>query len=132
MSAATKPKRQLCSCCGGYYETEECPCVNRSRKRQRVLEATGVSLVFLPVSKTQRPAFLKLSFEAGRLIRGRVVSKIKTYCFRRDLTCEVEEDKGFWESTFRIKISGPQDKIDQARSDIARWSEYLQEEQREK
>jgi hypothetical protein len=49
---------------------------------------------------------VRFTIEAGALVRSRIKSEIKSYCFTEGLTCEVEEDKGLLESTYYFKVAG--------------------------
>lgn len=48
----------------------------------------------------------KLTFTAGIGIRKQIVSLMKDIAFERDVNIEIEEDKGFLTSNFRVKLIG--------------------------
>jgi hypothetical protein len=64
---------------------------------------------------------LKLVLSASLFMRGGAKSAIKTYCFSQGLECEVEEDKGFFNSDYYFRISGPSQLLHQASTDINTW-----------
>jgi hypothetical protein len=47
-----------------------------------------------------------------------VGTEIKNYCFRRNLVCTIEEDKGWLFSNYRVLIEGEPDKLFMAKRDI--------------
>ena len=53
----------------------------------------------------------RFTLEAGALVRSTLISKIKDIAFTDGIDAVVEEDKGFFESKFRIKLSGETDTL---------------------
>lgn len=53
----------------------------------------------------------KYSFNSGVLKRGEIKTKIQVYCFHNDIKFEVDENKGFIESTLFYEFKGANDKI---------------------
>jgi hypothetical protein len=53
----------------------------------------------------------KLTFTAGIGIRKQIVSLMKNIAFERDVNIEIEEDKGFLTSNFRVKLIGAREDL---------------------
>jgi hypothetical protein len=53
----------------------------------------------------------KISLTLGRLIKNIVINQIKKYCDYNDITYEIQEYKGFFESDYLIKLKGDEDLI---------------------
>jgi hypothetical protein len=52
-------------------------------------------------------ATVKFQFEAGMVVRSDVRSIIKKYCFRWNYDLAIEEDAGFFSTTFYCKVKCP-------------------------
>ena len=50
--------------------------------------------------------YLTLPFSAGAAIRGQIRRNLKKAAWGMGLEIEFEEDKGFFESTYRVTVSG--------------------------
>ena len=55
---------------------------------------------------------LKTWVSAGALIRGRLKSAILVYCWEHDITCNITEDKGWFNSVYYLHLSGTQDALE--------------------
>ena len=49
---------------------------------------------------------LRTTASAGLMIRGQFRRAVKEYCFINSLELDLQEDKGFFESVFMIKVTG--------------------------
>lgn len=68
---------------------------------------------------------LRVTFQAGALIRRQVISQLKQYCFRNGLELSVDEDKGFLESTYFVDIKGPDEALITAKHALESWVRTL-------
>jgi len=48
----------------------------------------------------------KLAFQLQILNRDSVIGDIKNLAFLKDINCEVNEDRGWLKSNFRVKLTG--------------------------
>lgn len=60
-------------------------------------------------------ASTKFIVTLGALIRGTVISNIKTIAFNSDVDITMDESRGFLESTYRVRLRGPKNGILQIR-----------------
>lgn len=70
----------------------------------------------------------RFTFSAGMVIRKTVVSKIKTAAFKAGVNINIDEDKGFLSSNYRVTLSGESEAVKQLREDISSYFEQLDEE----
>ncbi len=54
---------------------------------------------------------LKITFEAGLLIRGKVIRELKSAAFRNGLDIDIEEAKGLLDSDYRVTFTGADEKL---------------------
>ena len=69
----------------------------------------------------------KFTLTLGALIRRKVISEIKSACFRYDLDIDVQESKGLLESDYLIKISGDSDKVERLKTAMGKWFKSLED-----
>lgn len=72
---------------------------------------------------------LKFRCTVGALIRGGFTRGLQNVCFDHDLSLEITESKGFFESEFYIKITGEQAKITVLAPNIKKWLEKMSSEE---
>jgi hypothetical protein len=70
-----------------------------------------------------RIATLTSYANVGKLLSGQFERELKNYCFMNDVKLKLELDKGFFMNTFRFKLTGTVDKL----NEIKHWMEYLDE-----
>lgn len=49
---------------------------------------------------------MTFTLEAGALVRGTVIRSLRSFCWNNQLDIDVQEDKGFFESLYRVRIMG--------------------------
>lgn len=60
----------------------------------------------------------------GKLVSGQFERELKNYCFMNDVELKLEIEKAFFMNTFRLKMTGTVDKL----NEIKHWMEYLDRE----
>jgi len=66
-------------------------------------------------------ATLRFPIEAGCGVRRSVRLELRSYCFRRHLECDIQEDRGWLASTYFVVIRGPEDTIVRAKEELEAW-----------
>ena len=66
---------------------------------------------------------VKMTMEIGALLRKSIMSEIKDYCFKYDIELDVDEDKGFISSSYRIKLVGEDHRVLRLKRNIVRWAD---------
>lgn len=63
----------------------------------------------------------RLWFEAGRFVYGQAIQQIKGICFRYDIDCDIQTDKGWLSHTVYITLKGDKQVVDRVAIGIYRW-----------
>lgn len=71
---------------------------------------------------------LRMTASAGVLIRGNFISELKRYCWLHNYQIEVDEDKHFLDSEYRIRITVPDEKSQIVKATINNWIKRLETE----
>ena len=58
----------------------------------------------IPSGRTMANAEYKFMLQLGAIIRGTIISQLKNWCFQRGLKITIDEDKGWFDSTYRITV----------------------------
>jgi len=64
---------------------------------------------------------LVITAEVGALVRGQFIRELKEYCFLRGYDIAVDENWGFLESLYRIKIVCPDDDVPLVKTVVTDW-----------
>jgi len=71
--------------------------------------------------KPDEKVIMKTIADIGFLMRGAVIRELKSACWRTDTELEIEEAKGFLESTYKLKLTGTYNNLIQ----IKNWLENI-------
>lgn len=71
-------------------------------------------------------AELTFSAVAGALVRGKLRRDIKQYAWTHDYELVIDEDKGWFESLFRIELTIPDGDIEKVTAELTGWAEKIQ------
>lgn len=66
-------------------------------------------------------ATMRFTVRAGALVRGYVKREIGDYAHNNDITCQIDEDKGWFVSSLRFTVSGETDKLKRMQDSIKQW-----------
>lgn len=67
----------------------------------------------------------RMRFEAGATIRKSVVSTLKDGAFDHGVKLDIDEDKGWFESVFRIKITGSKENVEGYTKAVKRYFDRI-------
>ena len=74
---------------------------------------------------------LRFPIEVGCGVRAAIRRALRLYCFRRQLDCDIQEDRGWLESTYYVVIKGPEESIMLAKRDLEAWFKVVGTEDHE-